>query len=73
MANIAMRLVGNLFDLVGMVTDVALGDPISALLVATCVVLWTFTFGLGGYMTVGAVLSWFGGRLPSAGQPPQGS
>lgn len=74
MANIVVRLIGNFFDLGGMVTEVALRDPISALLVVTCVLLWTFAFGLGGYMTVGAVLSWFGGRLPTnGGQPPQGS
>lgn len=70
MANIVFELLGNVADLTNIITDVALGDPLSALLVLSGTILWIISFGLFGYLTVGAILS---GIIPkgTGRTPPQ--
>jgi hypothetical protein len=70
MANVIVRLLGNVIDLVGMFIDIALKDPLSFVLVVTSGVLLVFTFGIMTYLTLGAV---FSGVIPeNIGQtPPQ--
>jgi hypothetical protein len=70
MANIAVELFGNLVELTSIVTDVALGDPVSALLILSSTVVWVVAFGLFGYLAVGGLLS---GLIPDnfGRTPPQ--
>jgi hypothetical protein len=57
MANIVFQLLGNAAELVRLLSDVAVANPISAVLVALGVILFAFSFGLFGYLTAGAFLS----------------
>lgn len=70
MANILFKLLGDAAALADIITDVALSSPLSALLVLSGTVLWILSFGLFGYLTVGAILS---GIIPgnSSQTPPQ--
>jgi hypothetical protein len=71
MANIAVELFESAVELGRMFTEVALQDPLSAILVATSVLLFAFTVGLGASLLVGAVLSALGGLIPeNVGRPP---
>ncbi|PSP90263.1 hypothetical protein BRC90_02145 [Halobacteriales archaeon QS_4_69_34] len=68
MANIAVELFESAIELGTMSIEVALRDPISAVLVATSTLLFAFTFGLGAYLFAGAALS---GLIPeNIGRPP---
>lgn len=64
MIAIGVELVESFFDLISLVIEVALRDPISALLLVVGNMLWLISFGAFGYLTIGAVLSWFS-RLTS--------
>jgi hypothetical protein len=70
MANVVFELLGNLIELTGIVTDVALGDPLSALLVLSSTLIWLVAFGLFAYLAVGGLLS---GLIPEGigRTPPQ--
>jgi hypothetical protein len=57
MANVVFELFGNLVELTGIVTDVALGDPVSALLILSSTVIWLVAFGLFAYLAVGGLFS----------------
>ncbi len=57
MANVVFELVGNLVELTNIVTDVALGDPVSALLILSSTVVWVVAFGLFAYLAIGGLLS----------------
>ena len=59
MIAIGVELVESFFDLISLVIEVVLRDPISALLVVVGNMLWLISFGAFGYLTIGAVLSWF--------------
>jgi CBS domain containing-hemolysin-like protein len=70
MANIVFELVGNLVELTGIVTDVALSGPFAALLVLSSTVVWLVAFGLFAYLVIGGLLS---GLIPDnfGRTPPQ--
>jgi hypothetical protein len=70
MANVIIQLLGDVAELTGLVIDVALNGPIPFVLVVMAVVLWVISFGLFGYLTVGAILS---GIIPGniGRTPPQ--
>jgi hypothetical protein len=70
MANVVFELLGNLVELTSIVTDVALGDPLSALLVLSSTVVWAVAFGLFAYLAIGGLLS---GLIPDnfGRTPPQ--
>ena len=70
MANVVFELFGNLVELTNIVTDVALGDPVSALLILSSTVVWVVAFGLFAYLAVGGLLS---GLIPDGigRTPPQ--
>jgi hypothetical protein len=70
MANIAVRLFNNVFDLTGKFTEVALGDPLSAILLLFGAVFVLFAAAVLGSLAAGAFVS---GVMPeSIGRtPPQ--
>lgn len=70
MANVVFELLGNIVELTNIVTDVALGDPVSALLVLSSTVIWVVAFGLFAYLAVGGLVS---GLIPDnfGRTPPQ--
>ncbi len=57
MANILFQLLGNVVELTNIIIGVALGNPLSALLVLSGAILWVISFGFFGYLTAGAFLS----------------
>ncbi|WP_336001743.1 hypothetical protein [Halorientalis halophila] len=63
-------IVTSLPDLARFMTDVALSDPISAVLLALGTLFFAVTIGFTGYLALGATIS---GILPdlSGGQPPR--
>ncbi|WP_049999090.1 hypothetical protein [Halococcus sediminicola] len=70
MANIVVELFGNLVELTNIVTEVALGDPVSALLILSSTLVWLVAFGLFAYLAIGGLLS---GLIPDnfGRTPPQ--
>jgi hypothetical protein len=70
MANVVFELFGNLVELTNIVTDVALGDPLSAFLILSSTVIWIVAFGLFAYLAIGGLLS---GLIPDdiGHTPPQ--
>ena len=70
MANIVVELFGNLVELTNIVTGVALGDPVSALLILSSTLVWLVAFGLFAYLAIGGLLS---GVIPDnfGRTPPQ--
>lgn len=64
MASTDLQLIESLFELVRLTVEVALQGPISGVLVAASIVLWTIAFGFFGYLTIGAALSWISGLIP---------
>ena len=70
MANVVFELLGNIVELTNVVTSVALGDPLSALLILSSTLIWIVAFGLFAYLAIGGLLS---GLIPdSFGRtPPQ--
>lgn len=59
MANIVTRLLGNVIDLSNTFTDVALSDPLSAILMASGTVFVLLSVGVFGYLVMGALFSGF--------------
>ena len=70
MANVVFELLGNIVELTNVVTSVALGDPLSALLILSSTLLWIVAFGLFAYLAIGGLLS---GLIPDefGRTPPQ--
>ena len=70
MANIVVELFGNLVELTNIVTEVALGDPVSALLILSSTLVWLVAFGLFAYLAIAGLLS---GLIPDnfGRTPPQ--
>jgi hypothetical protein len=70
MANIVWRLLGNIPELVDKFTEVALSDPLSAILLLFGAVFVLFAVGAFGYLAAGALVS---GIIPKniGRTPPQ--
>ena len=70
MANIAVRLLNNVFELVSDFTRIATGDPLSAILLLFGAVFVLFSVGVFGYLAAGALVS---GIIPEniGRRPPQ--
>lgn len=49
-------IVENLVDMAGYITDVATSDPLSGALVALGTLLFAVSFGVFGYLTLGAAV-----------------
>ncbi|MFC6731541.1 MULTISPECIES: hypothetical protein [unclassified Haladaptatus] len=71
MANIALELLNNVVELTMRFTDVALSDPLSALLLTMGALLTGFSVLVIGYLALGAVGDALVGDL-TQGPPQQG-
>lgn len=66
-------VVDNVAEFVRIATDIALGDPLSALLLGVGTSLFAISFVVFGYLSLGGVLSALVDLIPSGrGQPPRG-
>jgi len=57
MTNVFTRLVGNVVDLVRTFTEVALADPLSAVLLTVGGLLTLFSVAVFGYLALGGLLA----------------
>lgn len=66
MANIVVVLLGNVVDLVQLMVQAALADPLSIIPILTGVVLFAVAFGVFGYLAIGGLTT--GLTSPSTGR-----
>jgi hypothetical protein len=67
---VAAQVFGNLIRLVGVFSEVALGDPLSAILLLFGAGITLFSTGLLAYLVAGAALSAIGGSAGGIGRSP---
>ncbi|WP_158055274.1 hypothetical protein [Halorussus halophilus] len=64
-------IIQNVLDMVGYFTDVALSDPISAVLLALGAFFVAASSAVMGYLTLGAALDAVVPDISAGGKPPQ--
>ncbi|WP_324756378.1 hypothetical protein [Haloarcula montana] len=69
MQGLLSQLVQSVIDMPGKFIDIALGDPISAILILIGATFVGLSSAVFGYLSIGAVLSLFSGA--GGRQPPQ--
>jgi hypothetical protein len=67
---VVAQVIGNLLRLAGVFSEVALGDPLSAILLLFGAGITLFSTGFVAYLAAGAALSAIGGSTGGIGRSP---